>query len=303
MAPEDWPSLGFQIALSKRLFGSHGKAMLDAWFGLQVERLTDPAFACLFSDHINLPSIASGDYNHRLVQAKNGRLIGGIRFYGGDITRPFVDVIAHDFHDPNELRDCVATEWASFAPRNLRLVLACGTQLPAFAEVDVSIYVSRFGDMTPPDNRVSLVRFQNVDEAVSIVATRYAELARSDPALAQNISAADEADLKFWHDENQVFAIHTEVHGSEKTVGLFAAAPGKVEWIEGDEVNEEVILSAYSGHGFAASAQMAWAARSEADPNTLLVGTIDRLNNASRRSAEKARRIAVLDYAFLSTKG
>lgn len=300
MTPNEWPSLAPQSALSSHLFGTHGSKMLGTWFELQLDRLTDPAFARLFSDHIELPDIEVSDYNHRLVRSAKGQLIGGIRFYGGDVSRPFVEIIAHDFQNLEALQDCVAAEWAGFSPLHLRVILASGTELPPFAHVDMTIYAGRLRDMPPPDSRVSLVPFDEVDEAVSMVATRYAKIAKADLRLGRNLSAADEADLKAWHANNQLCAIRVRLHGAETTVGLFAAAPGKVEWIEGEEVNEEVVLSAYSGHGYATSAQLAWVTRSGLDPNSLLIGTIDRLNLASRRSAEKAGRAALLDYVFVS---
>lgn len=302
MSPYDWPTFRPQIALSEHLFGARGAVLLGNWFDQQIERITDPAFARLFSDHIDLAGVISGDYNHRFIECEAGALIGGIRFYGGDLARPFVEIIAHDFEDEKALLDCISVEWATFAPLHFRLLMASGAVLPPFAHVDMTIYAARFRDMSPPDNRVSLARFESVEEAVSMVAARYAELARSDPTLARNISAADEDDLQAWHDDGHLQAIRAYLKGRTATVGLFAAAAGVVEWIEGDEVKEEVVSAEYSGHGFATSAQVAWAARPEADPDLLLVGTIERLNIASRRSAENAGRAALLDYVLVPIK-
>ncbi|WP_281825675.1 hypothetical protein [Jannaschia rubra] len=58
-------------------------------------------------------------------------------------------------------------------------------------------------------------------------------------------------------------------------------------------------MSRPPGQGFGASAQRAWAARRDIDPDRLLVGTIDRLNVASARTAARAGRRRVLDHAFL----
>ncbi len=296
MRLHDWPSLRPQVALSKTLFGARGAGLLERWFEQQIERITDPAFARLFSDHINLPGIASGDYAHRFIQTKAGKLIGGIRFYSGDLARPFVEIVAHNFQDLKALQDCVSTEWAAFAPHHLRVLVASGKVLPPHAEIDTTIYAARLRDMSAPDNRVTLARFMNLEDAVALVTARYADLARSDPALARNIGAADQDDLQRWQDAGQLWAIRPAPDGTKASVGLFAASPGAVEWIEGDEVNEEIVLSQYSGHGLATSAQCTWAARADADQDRLLVGTIDGLNIASRRSAQKAGRAAVLDY-------
>ena len=62
---------------------------------------------------------------------------------------------------------------------------------------------------------------------------------------------------------------------------------------------EEVIALEHAGHGYAASAQAAFATLPGNDPAALLVGTIDALNVASRRTAERAGRTNVMDYLFV----
>ena len=299
MTPMDWPSLAPQVALADRLFGARGAKMLGVWLHEQAARITDPAFARLFSDHIDLPGVAPGDYNHRLVRAGRGRLLGGVRFYGKDLARPFVEVVAHDFEDWEALTSCVAAEWATFAPLHLRTLVAPRAALPPGAHIDMAIHAARYGDMAPPDGRVALAPFADAEDAVAMVSAKYEELTRTEPALARNISAADADELRRRHRGGRIQAIRAMVDCTERTVGLLAAAPGAVEWIEGDEVNEEVVLRAFNGQGFAASAQRAWAARADLDPGRLLIGTIDGLNTASRRSALRAGREAVLDYALL----
>ncbi|CTQ34295.1 hypothetical protein JAN5088_03089 [Jannaschia rubra] len=117
-------------------------------------------------------------------------MIGGIRFYGQDVARPFVEVIAHDFTDWRALGDCVASEWAAFAPLHLRSLVAPDATLPATAFVDMSIHLARYRDMAPPDGRVSLAPLDDAGTAVEMVAARFADLAETDPALARNVSAA-----------------------------------------------------------------------------------------------------------------
>ena len=298
--PNHWPSLAPHLSLASSLFGERGEGLVRDWLAEHMARIDDPAFAKLFTDHIDLPGIEPADYKHRLVRTERGSLLGGIRFYGQDTTRPFVEVVAHDFGDWNALADAVASEWHPFAPLHLRTLGVHGHPLPPGAHVDMSIHLARYGDMAPPDGRVTLASFGDVEDAVAMVARRYEELGGDDPALARNISAADPDDLRAWHRDGRLVAIHALVDGHRTVVGLFAAAPGSVEWIAGDEVNEEVIAKRYNGRGFAASAQAAWAARDGVDADRLLVGTIDRLNVASRRTAERAGRPPVLDYVFVS---
>jgi hypothetical protein len=293
--PARWPSLGDQMKLADALFGAAGHQLLTGWLEEQATRIDDPAFAHLFTDHIELPGVAPADYTHRSVRSSHGDLLGGIRFYGRNVERPFVEIVAHSFEDMDALCDCVRSEWSMFAPRYLRIRARPGRFAGPKVLLDNSIHVSRCRDMRPPDERVSLTPFNDADEAIAIVARRYERMAADEPQLARNVSPATEEDLRLWHEAGQLCAIRA----GDVTVGLLAIAPGRVGWIEGDEINEEVIDAEHRGQGYAVLAQTAWAARAS-DTERLLVGTIDRLNVASRKTAERAGRRRVLDDIFVS---
>lgn len=295
----DWPSLSCQITLAQRLFGPRGKALIADWLEIQMARITDPEFARLFSDHMTVPGAGAGDFNHRLVSCAAGHLLGGIRFYGGDISRPFVEIVAHDFQDWQALTDCAAREWAVFHPAWLRIIVPHASRPVDHVQLDMTIYAARYGDMRPADGRVSLRPFSSPDEAAALVKARYHEMAENDPALARNVTPAHPGDLAQWHARGHLQAIWADTGNGAGCVGLFAVMPGRVEWIEGDEVMEEVIATPFRGNRFAASAQREWAARPDLSPRRLLVGTIDGLNIASRCAASHAGRRPVLDYIFL----
>ncbi|MGI9505702.1 MAG: hypothetical protein ACR2RE_21910 [Geminicoccaceae bacterium] len=317
--PARWPSLADQLALAAHMFGGRGDRMITDWLTGDIARIDDLAFAKLFTDYISLPGIRDADYTHRQVSSGGGELIGGIRFHGKDVSRPFVEVIAHGFADLDRLKDCVATEWASFHPRDLRLRTLPGTIVRPDARVDVTIHAARHRDMVLPDGKVRLASFGNVEDAIAVVRRRYERVAASHPELARNISAADPDDLRAWHSAGQLRAIvavgssagTSKPRGTpaatiaaakamDATVGLLAIAPGRVAWIEGDEVDEEGVEVEHNGHGYAASAQTEWAARIAADRDRFMIGTIDGLNPASRRTAERAGRPAVLAEVFIA---
>ena len=133
-----------------------------------------------------------------------------------------------------------------------------------------------------------------------MVEDKFADLQKTEPELHRHVTAADPSDIRHWHAEGQLAAIEANVAGAQRTVGLFAAAPGAVEWIGGDVVEEEIVLPRFNGQGYAASAQRAWAGQRGRDPDRLLVGTISGFNAASRATAVRAGRPAVLQYVFLS---
>lgn len=291
----DWPSVGPQFSLAERLFGDDGRDLVQAWLDQQLARVEDPAFAALF-EGAGVEGAASADFNHRLVRTEHGALLGGIRFYGQDVTRPFVEVATHGFDDLEALRAVVGAEWRFFCPHALRLLLPPGSAPAPDAVLDQTVHAARYREMTPPDERVTLAAFEDAEAAVAMVTARYEALARDEPELRRDVAAADPDDVREWHGAGTLFAI--KAGGAH--VGLIAYEPGRVEWIEGDVVAEEVVGTEHGGRGHAASAQRALAARQrETAPERLLLGTIARRNHASRQSALRAGRAEVLRYVFL----
>jgi hypothetical protein len=291
-SPTGWPSLSDQVELADALFGGAGRRLLAAWLEEQIARIDDPEFVRLFTDHIDLPGVVPSDYAHRSVGSSHGALLGGIRFYGRDVARPFVEIVAHSFEDMDALCDCVRSEWSMFAPQYLRVRTRPGRFAGPKVVLDNSIHVARCRDMRQPDDHVSLAPFDDADEAIAIVARCYKQMAAD---LARNVSPAAAEDLRLWHTAGRLWAIRA----GSVTIGLLAVAPGRIGWIEGDEIQEEVVGAEHRGHGYAVLAQAAWARRA-GDPDRLLVGTIDRLNVASRKTAERAGRGRVLDDVFVS---
>lgn len=291
-----WPSLADQLAVATDLYGGHGPELLTAWLDEQTGYVDDLTFARRFSDHVSLPGIAPIDYAHRLLRTGRGEVLGGIRFRGLDVTRPFVDVLAHSFDDLDALGACVAAEWSAFDAPLLRLQTRPGAVSGPGAVLDQTIHVARVDRMTPPDGRIELGDFDDVEEALSLIEKRYRDLEASDAQLAADIAVPDIGDIREWVATGELQAIRA----AGSTVGAMAVSAGEIGWIAGDEIQEEVIDAAHANRGYAASAQALWAHRSAADdPGALLIGTIARRNHASRRTAEKSGRPAVLEYVFV----
>lgn len=294
--PESWPSLADERDLATALFGADGRQRLQTWLIGEMARTTDAKFARSFSDHISLPGVVSDDYLHRVIRTARGDLLGGIRFYGRDIRRPFVEIVAHSFDDLDRLRHCVAREWATFAPSALRLTCRPGRLGGPHGVLDKTVHVARCRDLRAPAPNVVLLPFARAEDAISMVGERYLQL---DPELARNMTAATDDDLREWHANEQVHAVQS----GESVVGVLAVAPGRIGWIDGEEINEEVVAIEHRGHNYAAHAQAYWAAHLAPDRDRFLIGTIDRLNVVSRRTAEAAGRARVLDMVFVTLGG
>jgi hypothetical protein len=287
-----WPSLAPQVSLAQDLYGSAGRLLIDKWLDVQVARIDDLEFGRSFADHLDLPGIAAADYNHRLLRTSRGGLLGGIRFYGRDVERPFVEVVGHGFGELGDLCACVRAEWSAFDPRYLRLHGLPGTLTGPNVLRDKTVHLARYRNMAPPHLPVSLEPFGALDEAVSLVTTRYDGL---DPVLRRNVAPATEDVLGDLHANGRLRAA---VLGGQ-TVGLFAAAPGAITWLIGDEVMEEVVDARFAGRGIASAMQGEWARSVAGAQDRYLIGTIDRHNAVSRRTAERAGRPTVMESVFV----
>lgn len=296
MNPADWTSLTDQRAVAAELFGEQGEQLLTEWLDSQTALIDNLDYARQFSDNIDLPGAQPMDYAHRFVKTTAGNLLGGIRFYRRNLSRPFVEIVAHTFDDLDALRDCVRAEWSMFTPRDLRLRARPHSVTSLHARLDVSVFAARYSALIPPDGRVTLQPFDDPADAVALVEKRFADMQRNEPDLFTNVTPADPDELRAWHADDRLRAIVA----SEQVVGLLAILSGAVDWITGDEVYEEVVDTHFGGHGYAAAAQSAWAHTVATDCDTLLVGTIDHLNVASRRSAQRAGRPRILDDVFIS---
>lgn len=292
--PWYWPSLADELAVAAELYRDEGERLLTAWLREQLARVDDEAFAREFSDHVHLPGVAPGEYAHRLVSGAAGSLVGGIRFYHRDVGRPFVEVMAHTFTDLDALRECVRGEWSAFDVRYLRTCVRPGRLTGPGTVLDVSVHAARYADMDCPDGRIRLEPFADAEDAVALIGERYRRLAADDPVLARNISGAEPDDIRGWHRAGRMCA----VRAGGRTVGALAVAPDTVAWLSGDVIQEEVIVAAHAGRGYAAAAQTVWAAERAGDSHRLLLGTIDRHNTVSRRTALRAGRPIVLERVF-----
>lgn len=292
----DWSSLTDQRHVAAELFGDYGEHLLTEWLDEQAAKVDNADYARQFSDYIDLPGVAPLDYAHRVFGNSDGKLLGGIRFYRRDLDRPFVEIIAHNFDDLDALRDCVRTEWEMFAPNDLRLRVRPGRFTGPHVRLDVSIHAAPYGQMAPLDKRVALLPFTDPADAITLVERRFEHMQRIDPDLYSNVTPADPEDIRQWHVDGQLRAIIAH----NTLIGLLAIVPNAVDWIRGDVVYEEIVDDEFSGNGYAAAAQAVWAHGVAADSTIHLVGTIDHLNIASRKSAERAGRPRILDNVFVA---
>lgn len=282
--------------------GAARRAVSD-WLKAAWARVGDRAFAQRFAGHFAAFDAPPEAYAHRAFPLSGAPALGGIRFYGGDRARPFVELIAWDAaFDAARFRDEILTEWRAFAPTAFRVLTPSDADADAASggRLDQTVHAARVDQMAPPQGGVALTPLEDVGDAARTVDEMFQAFAERDPALAREVYAATADDLAETRRGGTLHAI--TVDGAR--AGLLATIEGEAAFFRGQVVLEEIVAPAYRGRGLAAEAQRllarALAAQSLAQetPAPALIGTIHANNHASRRSAERAGRPARLAYRF-----
>lgn len=272
----------------------------------QLARCTDLDFGRRFHAACPVAGADARDYLQCVVPvgASEAALIG-LRFFGGDVRQPFVDVIAVTApwrRVATELCEAACAAYARFAPRRLRVFEADLLRVQPEDVVDQYFHagwadeVAASGPSTPAC-ALEVCTESDVDEVSALVEAGYADLAAYAPELVSRVHAAQRGALADCV-ETGVLAFIT---ASGERVGVLGTAKDSERLFEGQAVIEEVLLRRHQGRGLAVAAQRLLAREVAARCGPVLIwGTIDALNHASRRTAERAGRAARAAWIFVS---
>jgi hypothetical protein len=277
---------------------------LQATLMQEWHRLNDHDFAETFATSIGIGSPA--DYLSRVVDVEGTPLLCGIRFYGGDRRRAFVELIAGDAI----AEDCTAAAlsamlaYSMFQPARAR-VLMPGSHAPRVragwrVEADQVIAMAPAWVIAgTPSQRSEVVDLvpASQDEAAEFLIPGYARVAATDPALGSRLFPATNEDLESCHADGHLW--WWTVQGER--AGLIAARHDEVLGVKGLLIVEELVAPQFAGRGTATLAQRELAKRGCAScADVIVVGTIDAANAPSRATARRAGRAEVAAWHFLS---
>lgn len=279
-----------------------------AWAEMQLDRVSSVEFAATFARNCPVSGRAPQAYNQRIVELDSGeRLLVGIRFKGGDVGWPFVDLVASSAPFPlvrEEGMARVRESFQAFAPKALRVVgkettcSAPGERLDqAFHAADLEAVRASGPHEAKDDLRLEFLGRADVDRCLALVESAYKQFAVADPDLAAQVPAADREQLT----EYATVGFLTLIRHEGREVGVLSLAPGQ-EWLfDGLCVVEEVLLREHTGRGLAARAQRLLASELlDRGRSDLLRGTVAADNVASRKSAEHAGRRARAAWRWLA---
>ncbi|MEL6341623.1 MAG: GNAT family N-acetyltransferase [Myxococcota bacterium] len=269
-------------------------ANLSIWLDQQLRRITDPDFANRFALACPIPGARPTDYAQRIrTLPEAGQCLLGIRFFGGDHSKPFVDLLAWEtLPGPNAwptLCDAIAADFAVFQPRSVRVLLDTGVAI-ANARPDqvwVAGALKNINDIPVP-SFVTTMR-SDASEAESVARAYTGE-------EVTGLSPADEDDLR-----DCEIIVRLEIDGAW---GGVAAAQRARQWaVDGYLIVEEVLAPSFRGKGLGPVLQQALLIeiRAEASQEAVVFGTIDAKNLPSRHTARRCGRQERAQWWFIPT--
>ncbi|WP_312838151.1 GNAT family N-acetyltransferase [Pantoea piersonii] len=276
------------------------RAQLEKWISMQESWCSDKSFSARF------PWRETGLPQNAFLQQKlciNGKyFLTGPRYKAGDISRPFIDIVASDSVVDNPVLDVISKAWARIKPEYIR-VLVPGCHTPA-GIADQLIYSTPLDFVSAPQDEraLSLIRAVPADFAwckYSLIEA-YEHAWSAIPGLAGSLCATESGELQQHILNGDTWILFEQ----GKRVGLIICEKADTAFLPGFRISEEIILPAFRGRSLASRAQRMLCRYlfQNSQPTSLLSGTISPQNLPSVKSAEKAGRTCILSYQFLPAK-
>lgn len=253
---------------------------------------------------------APRDFLNVVVDVAGARTLGGIRHYGGDGSRPFVDLVATTRADAwigdrlAETADAAMAAYPAFEPPMVRIPVA-GTDAPPLpsgwtAEVDQVIVGATIEEMLGRAPRAELpsvtLRTATVDDAMEFEADSYDAFQHRDPALQRNVRPSGRDEIEACAKDGRVLFWFLEDEPT-KPAGLLCLQRTDFQAMDGYLVVEECVAGWAAGRRSAAAAQRECARSLVADDPTNaslpMFGTIMGENAPSLTTAQRAGREAI----------
>ncbi|WP_166999055.1 GNAT family N-acetyltransferase [Paramicrobacterium fandaimingii] len=289
---------------------------LAAWLQPNLDLVGDAEWGAIGRQMTGLGVGEPLDWANRRIKLADGEwAITGIRFRGGDLAKPFVDVIATSLPPSAEglgLLAEILPHYADFAPLCLRanapdpvgLISAIDRAGPAagHAAVDLWIVAGRIRDLSAREPaageaRVALEKI-SPDAAAARAAEIYAEIANSRPDIAEWAIPEDAESLSECAEEGLLF----EVRVDGVPAGVAALARDDSFGLRGWCVHEICLDSEHRGRGLGPVVLRQLAGRLPT-ANDVLWGHIHPDNQASLRNALAAGREIVGAQLWLTPEG
>lgn len=288
---------------------------IDAYLEMHLNYCTNLDFArCFPWKELNLPLPF---FLQHVIQSQGEYYLAGPRFFGGNIQKPFVQVIASTAPLTQTAANDILAYWAALDTEMLQ-ILRHGNE-PVLGQIDQYIYVATVEDMArksqhrePTDEKntteinVYPATIEDHDTCMEIITKSFTESHARYPALKERVTPCTREEIKEGIEAGGVYLIespllNTPLDSKVHHVGLIYIESGNEAFLTGHVMTEECIMPEARGRGLAAKAQIEIAtALAHKQPDAFIMGTIDALNIASQKTAMHAGRSPLLRYEFVT---
>jgi hypothetical protein len=295
------------------------RRQLASGLAVEVERVADAGFGSGFRDGVGIggPEDPLEWANRRLDLSDGGWALTGIRFRGGDVVRPFVDVVATTAPPTPDglavVAEAVLPAYDAFSPRCLRVdapdtptlveALSGDPRFGPHNAVDLHVVAGLVDRLRThpraaayPDVRL---RAGEPEALARRVAEIYAELAVAEPGLAMWAAPEDLESLSECAEEGLLF----EVLAGDESAGVVAALRYDAHAVTGFSVQELCLDAAHRGRRLAPATVQRLVDDLPAGPGDALWGTIHPGNAPSLRNALAVGRTLVGGYVWVTPAG
>jgi GNAT superfamily N-acetyltransferase len=272
-----------------------------------AEEFFSDAFAASFARNCKTLELSTERFKHRLLETSTHRFIAGIRFFGMDLNRPFVEVAQinrplESDSERDEVTALLRREFAAFKPTHWRVYQSSHLEYQFLGcDGDKRYWVGLLKDINAqPDTaqpntenaeRLELQGAKNLD-----FYPRYAEMYQAlyaeRPWLPDVSRQESVKDMQEYLDNGWLY----EVFVDKVWAGVTAASPGFEVGAKGYYMIEIALDTAFRGQGLGVVLQRNLAtvlAEKSSSVTAALLGTIGAVNTPMLKTAARVGRLDI----------
>ncbi len=273
-----------------------------------AEEFFSDEFAAAFAGNCKTLGVPAAQFKHKLLETSTHRLIAGIRFFGMDINRPFVEVAQlnkppESNAERDEITNLLRAEFALFKPTQWRVYQSSHLeyQFPD-CEGDKRYLLGQLqtiNALPKPEGleRIRLEPAQDLDFYPRYVAM-YQSLFAERPWMPDVSRQESFEDMRDYLTEDWLY----EVFIDETWAGVTAVSPGFEVGAKGYYMIEIALEKTFRGQGLGVALQrrlvMLLAEKTTAR-SLALFGTIGAINTPMLKTATRVGRIDVGGYYWV----
>jgi len=240
-------------------------------------------------------------FQQKVITCNGNEYLTGPRYAGGDINKPFIDLVASSAPLTRRAAKAIMAVWHPLGAHSIRVLRIPNTENAG--KIDQCFYAGVSANVNNDINfRQSTVFLEKATSkqlnwCMETATRSYSDTYLHLPSLKDKVLPVEADDLSDDIAEGNVYIIML----GDTRVGFIICEYGCRAFISGHWITEEVVLPQFKGQRIAAMAQNELYRimdTTQAQPITLW-GTIEKSNFPSIRAAENAGRKNVMEYVFM----